>query len=70
MSHHTLEDRVATLEQTVKGLVDAAKTGKQEKDWRSSIGMFEGDPVIREIQEEGRKLREAERRAAKQDSRS
>jgi hypothetical protein len=65
MSHHTLEDRVATLEQTVQGLIDAAKTGKQEKDWRSTIGMFEGDPVMREIQEEGRKLREAERRAAK-----
>jgi hypothetical protein len=66
MSNPTLEDRVTTLEKTVKGLVDAAKTGKQEKDWRSTIGMFKGDPVIAEIQEEGRKLREADRRAAKQ----
>ncbi len=68
MSQHTLEDRVATLEQTVKGLVDAARTGKQGRDWRSTVGMFEGDPVIAQIQEEGRKIREAERRAAREDS--
>jgi hypothetical protein len=29
--------------------------------------MFAGDSVIREIQEEGRRLREAERAAAQQD---
>ncbi len=53
MSHHTLEDRVATLEQTVQGLVDAAKTGKQEKDWRSTVGMFEGDPVMARFRKKG-----------------
>jgi len=68
MSQRTLEERITFLEETVKGLVAAVKTQKQDKDWRSTIGMFEGDPVIREIQEEGRKLREAERRAAKQDA--
>jgi hypothetical protein len=70
MSQPTLEDRVATLEQTVKSLVDAARSGKQGNDWRSTIGMFAGDPLIVEIQEEGRKIREAERRAAKRDSES
>jgi hypothetical protein len=32
--------------------------------------MFEGDSVIAEIQEEGRKIREAERREAQQESTS
>jgi hypothetical protein len=66
MSQRTLEDRLATLEQTVKGLVEAAGTSKKDRDWRSTIGMFKGDPVIGEIQEEGRKIREADRRAARQ----
>ncbi|MGA2065496.1 MAG: hypothetical protein ABSG86_11025 [Thermoguttaceae bacterium] len=66
MPQRKIEDRVTTLEQTVKGLVDAARAGKQEKDWRSTIGIFEGDQVIGEIQEEGRKIREADRRAARQ----
>jgi len=70
MSQPTLEERVGSLEQTVAGLVAAATAVKQRKDWRSTVGMFEGDPVIREIQEEGRRLREAERRAAQEDGQS
>ena len=35
-----------------------------EKDWRRSVGMFDDDPIMKEIQEEGRKIREAERRDA------
>jgi hypothetical protein len=67
MSQRTLEERVSSLEQTVAGLVGVANAGRQNRDWRSTIGMFEGDPVIREIQEEGRRLREAERRESQQD---
>ena len=66
----TLEERVSSLEETVAGLAAAVNAGKHKKDWRSTIGMFEGDPIIQEIQEEGRKLREAERRAAQQDAES
>ncbi len=66
----TLEERVTSLEETVAGLAAVVNAGKQKKDWQSTIGMFEGDPVIKEIQEEGRKLREAERRAARQDAES
>ena len=67
MSQPSLEERVSSLERTVAGLVAAGTAVKENKDWRSTIGMFEGDPVIREIQEEGRSLREAERRAAQHD---
>ena len=37
------------------------------KDWRSTLGMFTGDPVMRELDEEGRKIREAEREEARRD---
>jgi hypothetical protein len=70
MSQRTLEERVASLEETVAGLIAVPGVGRQKKDWRSTIGMFQGDPVIREIQEEGRRLREADRRAAQQDVKS
>jgi len=68
MTQRTLEERVNALEDTVAALV--AGTGRRTKDWKSTVGMFEGDAVIAEIQEEGRKIREAERRAAQQDSES
>lgn len=68
MAERTLEERVRSLEETVAGLVAGAGAVQPKKDWRSSVGMFEGDPVVREIQEEGRRLREADRRAAERDS--
>jgi hypothetical protein len=68
MSQRTLEERISSLEATVAGLVAGATAGNEKKDWRSTIGMFEGDPVIAEIQAEGRRLREAERQAAHQDA--
>jgi hypothetical protein len=37
------------------------------KDWRSAIGMFADNPEMKEIFEEGRKIREAEREAARQE---
>jgi O-acetylhomoserine/O-acetylserine sulfhydrylase-like pyridoxal-dependent enzyme len=60
MTHRTLEERVDALEDAVTAL--ATVVGKQKKDWKCTVGMFEGDAVIAEIQEEGRKIREAERR--------
>jgi len=70
MSQRTLEERISSLEDTVAGLVAVVNAGKQDKGWRSTIGMFKGDPVVREIQQEGQRLREAERRAAQQDPES
>ncbi len=37
------------------------------KEWRRTFGVFDGNPVMAEIQEEGRKIREAEREAIRQD---
>lgn len=68
MTQRTLEERVNALEDTLAALVTGA--GTRKKDWKSTVGMFEGDAVIAEIQEEGRKIREAERRTAQQESES
>ncbi len=67
MSQTTLEDRVATLEKQVAELMHRVLKPAVEKDWRSTVGMFADDPVMREIQEEGRKIREADREQAKRD---
>ena len=67
MTPHSVEKRLDALEQAVAAIVAAGGEHNQKRDWRSTIGMFEGDPVMREIQEEGRKVREADRRKADQD---
>ena len=63
-SSTTLEERVAELERLVDELLQRSTGPEREKDWRSTVGMFANDPVMQEIQEEGRKIREAERRDA------
>ncbi len=34
----------------------------EEKDWRRSVGMFDDDPIMKEIIEEGQRLREEDRK--------
>ena len=33
-----------------------------KKDWRRTAGMFDGDPLMQEIIEEGQRIREEDRR--------
>jgi hypothetical protein len=68
MTAAELEGRVVALERAVAQLVARSARDRGEKDWRSTIGMFADDPVMREIQEEGRKIREAEREQALRDA--
>ena len=67
MAETNLEQRVATLEKQVAELMERILAPPPEKDWRSTIGMFKDDPIMREIQEEGRKIREADREQARRD---
>lgn len=60
MTEPTLEERVAALEKLVVQLM-ARVPPEPVKDWRSTIGMFANDPVMKEIQEAGQKIREADR---------
>ncbi len=60
LSESTLEERVAKLEHLVNKLMD--DSSPPPKDWRQTVGMFDGDPIMREIIEEGRRIRAADRR--------
>ena len=60
MVQPTLEERVAALEKTVARIVAQPATAPQNKDWRNTLGMFEDDSLMKEIDEEGRKIREAD----------
>jgi hypothetical protein len=66
MAQQTLDQRVAALEQEVARLSKLVPGESQppEKHWRSTLGMFAGDPVMKEIIEEGRKIRERDREQA------
>jgi hypothetical protein len=63
MSLATLEKRVAALEEQVDAML-AGQTEGPGKDWRSTQGAFTGDDVMKQIFEEGRKIREADRKRA------
>ena len=65
MALPTLEERVATLEQTVAQLLSQFSSADAKKDWRSTLGMFADDLVMQEIDEEGRRIREADRQQAR-----
>jgi hypothetical protein len=60
----TLEERVAALEETVARLLSQSDSVVAKKDWRSTVGMFADDPIMKEIDEEGRRIREADRQQA------
>ena len=66
MPQPTLEERVAALEEAVAKLTGnlPGQLPPPEEDWRSTIGMFANDPIMKEIDEEGRKIREEDRRRA------
>jgi hypothetical protein len=61
MSRATLEERVTALERHVGALLaDRAKT-QRAKDWRRTRGAFTGDDFMKQVFEEGRRIRAAER---------
>jgi len=58
----TLEERVIKLERLVDMLLQRVDIATHKKDWRRTAGMFDGDPLMKEIIEEGRRVREEDRR--------
>ena len=67
MTQPTLEERVAALETLVVQLMAKLPASNSAKDWRSTVGMFANDPVMKAIDEEGQKIREADRRRTKRE---
>jgi hypothetical protein len=64
MSLATLEERVAALERQM-GILLASHAGTgRGKDWRRTRGVFTGDNLMKQVFEEGRKIRDAERKRA------
>lgn len=62
MSHRTVEDRLAFLEEEV-AIMKAEKTNDSAtKDWRRTVGKF---PGMQELFAEAMKLREADRKKAR-----
>lgn len=58
----SIEDRVRKLEDAVFGKTD------RKKDWRSTVGKFDGDPFMNEVIEGALESREAEWRKARENS--
>jgi hypothetical protein len=67
MSSITLEERVSALERQLSQLMRMSLRAPSEDAWKSTIGMFQDDPVMKEVQEEGRRIREADREQARRD---
>jgi hypothetical protein len=70
MSQPTLEERVAALEHQMEELTKRLLPSEKQpakKDWRSTVGMLANDPIMKEIIEEGRKIRERDRELTRDD---
>jgi len=61
MPEATLEERVIKLEKLVDTLLQQVDVSARKKDWRRTAGLFDGDPLMKEIIEEGRRIREEDR---------
>lgn len=68
MAQSTLEKRVAALEKQLAELQAAVNRKLRPKDWRRTIGMFAGDEVMKQIDEEARKIRDADRQRVRRRS--
>jgi hypothetical protein len=65
MDSTQLEQRVARLEQRVEELSTLSPSvAPSVKDWRRTVGMFRGDPIMKTINDEANRLRESERAVA------
>ena len=69
MSRATLEERVTALEKQVGALLANHSEAGRTKDWRRTRGAFTGDELMKQVFMEGRRIREAERKAAQRPGR-
>ena len=64
MPRTTIEERVTALERHVGELLANHVATGRDKDWRRTRGAFSGDDFMQQVFEEGRKIRDAERKRA------
>jgi hypothetical protein len=65
MSRATLEGRVLALEKQVADLLANPSGPGRAKDWRRTRGAFTVDDLMKQVFEEGRTIRDAERKHAR-----
>jgi hypothetical protein len=56
-----LEQRLTALEKEVALLRQTRQPRQSFKDWRGAVGMFPGNDFMKQIDEAGRAIREADR---------
>ena len=65
MSETQLEQRIMTLEQQMRDVIQKIQSspsqGTRTKDWRKSLGMFDDHPLMKQIDEDGQRIRQEER---------
>jgi hypothetical protein len=66
-STKNIEKRLAKLEEAVRQLQDLMTPKPEEPWWKRLAGIHAGDEAYEAIASEGRKIREAERKAAQDD---
>jgi len=68
MIQDTIENRLSRLEEQVSVLM-SARTNLDEPgpdEWEQTVGMFRGDPIVGEMIEGARRIREEDRRRARE----
>jgi hypothetical protein len=65
MPRPKLEERVAELERQVSELLATHSTALHTKDWRRTRGAFTGDELMKQVFDEGQRIRAAERKRSK-----
>ena len=68
MVPQTLEARVARLEEQIRVLMGGRTDRDQPAadEWKQTVGVFRGDPIFQEMIDESRRMREEERRRARE----
>ncbi len=70
MIQEPIETRLTRLEEQVARLISGrADDGTPtDDDWKQTVGMFRGDPVVKEMIDESQRSRDEERRQARDES--
>ena len=63
MAELTLESLAKRVEELERKLAEGVTP---KKDWRSTVGMFDGSEFMKQVDAEGAAIREAERQAARE----
>jgi len=66
MTELTLESLAKRIE-ALEAALAAGTLGRSAREWRKAVGMFAGSEFMKRVDEEGRRIREEEREAARRE---